>query len=105
MGSKINRKLKIAWRGQKTLLEVHFGQILGPSWTKLRPKLDQVGAKLGQDATKLGQLGGKLGQVGAKMGQVGAKQEPDWTRWTNMKDKMAKLDQDRAKLVQVATNS
>ena len=57
------------------------------------PKLDQVGAKLGQDGTKLGQVGAKLGQVGAKMGQVGAKQEPGWTRWTNMADKTAKLDQ------------
>ena len=73
MGSKINRKRKIAWRRQKTPLEAHLGQILGPCWTKLGPKLDQVGAKLGQDGTKLGQVGAKLGQVGAKMGQVGAK--------------------------------
>ena len=73
MGSKINRKLKIAWRGQKTPLEAHLGQILGPCWTKLGPKLDQVGAKLGQDGTKLGQVGAKLSQVGAKMDQVGAK--------------------------------
>ena len=70
--------------------------------------LDQVGTKIegaksGQDGTKLGEVGAKLSQVGAKMGQVGAKQEPDWTRWTNMADKTAKLDQDRAKLVQVAT--
>ena len=73
MGLKISRKLKIAWRRQKTPLEAHLGQILGPCWTKLGPKLDQVGAKLGQDGTKLGQVGAKLGQVGAKMGQVGAK--------------------------------
>ena len=46
MESKINRKLKIAWRG-------HLGQILGPCWTKLGPKLDQVEAKLDQDGTNL----------------------------------------------------
>ena len=73
MGSKNNRKLKMVWRRQKTPLEAHLGQILGPCWTKLERKLDQVGAKLGQDGTKMGQVGGKLGQVGAKMDQVGAK--------------------------------
>ena len=73
MGSKINRKLKTAGRGQKTPLEAHPGQILRPCWTKLGPKLDQVGAKLGQDGTKLRQVGRKLGQVGAKMDQVEAK--------------------------------
>ena len=92
MGSKINRKLNIAWRRQKTPLEAHLGQILGPCWTKLGPKLDQVGAKLGQDGTKLGQVGAKLGQVGAKMGQVGAKYEPGWSTWTNMEDKTARLE-------------
>ena len=59
---------------------------------------------MGQDGAKLGQVGGKLGQVGAKMDQVGARSEPSWTRWTNMTDKTANLDQHRAKLVQVATN-
>ena len=73
MGSKINRKLKVAWRRHKTPLEAHLGQILGPCWTKLGPKLDQVGAKLSQDGTKLDQVDAKLGQDGAKMGQVGAK--------------------------------
>ena len=73
MRTKICTKLNIAWSRQKTLLEAHVGQILGPCWTKLEPKLDQVGAKLGQDGTKVGQVGAKLGQVGAKMGQVGAK--------------------------------
>ena len=73
MGSKIKRKLKIAWRRQKTPLEAHLGQILGPCWTKLGPKLVQVGAKFDQYGTKLGQVGAKLGQVGAKMGQVDAK--------------------------------
>ena len=48
MGSKINTKLNIAWNRQKTPREAHLGQILGPCWTKLGPKLDQVGAKLGQ---------------------------------------------------------
>ena len=73
MGSKIRTKVNIAWSGQKTALESHLGQILGPCWTKLGRKLDQVGAKLGQDGPMLGQVGAKLGQVGAKMGQVGAK--------------------------------
>ena len=73
MGSKIGTKLNMPWSRQKTPLEVHLGQILGPCWTKLGLKLDQVGAKLGQDGTKLGQVGAKLGQVGAKMDQVGAK--------------------------------
>ena len=73
MRSKISTKLNIAWSRQKTVLEVQLRQILGPCWTKLGRKLDQVGAKLGQDGTKLGQVGAKLGQVGAKMGQVGAK--------------------------------
>ena len=104
MGSKVSRKLKIAWRSQQTLLEAHLGQILGPCCAKLGPKFDQVGAKLGQDGTKLDQVGAKLSQVGAKIDQVGAKKEPDWTRWTNMADKTAKLDRDRAKLVQVATH-
>ena len=70
MKSKINTKLNIAWSRQKTPLEAHLGQILGPYWTKLGPRLAQVGTKLGQDRTKLGQVGVKLGQVGAKMGQV-----------------------------------
>ena len=73
MGSKMYTKLNIAWSPQKTPLEAHLGQILGPCWTKLGLKLGQVGAKLGQDGSKLGQVGAKLGQVGAKMGQVGAK--------------------------------
>ena len=50
MGSKIGTKLNIPWSVQKTLLEGHLGQILGPCWTKLDPswaKLGQVGAKLG----------------------------------------------------------
>ena len=73
MGSKIKTKLNIAWSRQKTSLEAHLGRISGPCWTKLGPKLDQVGAKFGQDGTKLDQVGGKLGQVGAKKDQVGAK--------------------------------
>ena len=84
MGSKIKTKLNIAWSRQKTALEVHLSQILGPCWTKLGtkigpswsqvgPRWDQVGAKLGQDEPKLGQVGAKLSQVGAKMDQVGAK--------------------------------
>ena len=73
MESKISRKLNIAWSRQKTALEAHLGQILGPCWTKLVPKLDQVGAKLGQDGTKLGQVDAKLSQDRAKMVQVGAK--------------------------------
>ena len=73
MESKIRTKLNIGWSRQKTALEAHLGQILGPCWTKLEPKLEQVGAKLGQDGTKLGQVGAKLGQVGAKMDQVGTK--------------------------------
>ena len=71
MTSKIGTKLNIAWSGQKTPLEAHLGQILGPCWTKLGPKLGQVEAKLGQTGTKLGHIGAKLGQVGTKMGQVG----------------------------------
>ena len=93
MGSKIGTKLKIARRGQKTALEIHLGQILGPCWTKLGRKMDQVGAKLGQDGTKLGLAGAELALVGAKLGQVGATSDPGWTRWTNMTDKTAKLDQ------------
>ena len=73
MELQISTKLNIPWSGQKTPLEAHLGQILGPCWTKLGRKLDQVGAKLGQDGTKLGQVGAKLGQVGAMMGHLGAK--------------------------------
>ena len=68
MGSKIKTKLNIAWSRQKTALEAHLRQILGPCSTKLGPKLDQVGAKLGQDGPRWAKF--KLGQVGAKMGQV-----------------------------------
>ena len=73
MGSKIGTKLNIPWSRQKTPLEGHLGQILGPCWTRLGPKLGQVEPKLGQDGTKLGQVGAKLDNVGAKMGQLGAK--------------------------------
>ena len=38
------------------------------------------------------------------MGQVEARKEPSLTRWTNMTDKTANLDQHTAKLVQIATN-
>ena len=54
MKSKISTKLKIAWSRQKTPLEAHLGQILGPCWTKLGP--------------------GR-------------------TKWTNIEEKIAKLDQ------------
>ena len=47
MRSKIGTQMNIAWSRQKTRLEVHLGQILGPCWTKLGPKLGQVGAKVG----------------------------------------------------------
>ena len=57
MGSKISRKLNIAWSRQKTALEAYLGQILGPCWTKLGRKLDQVGAKLGQDGPSWGYVG------------------------------------------------
>ena len=103
MGSKIGTKLNIPWGRQKTPLEAHLGQILGPCWTKLGPKLGQVGAKLGQDGTKLDQVGAKLGPVGAKMGQVGAKWVPSWTRWTNMEDNTAKLGQDEPKKQKVVS--
>ena len=69
MKSKIGTKLNIAWSRQKTFLEAHLGQILGPCWTKLVPKLGQIGAKLAQNGTKLGQVGAKLGQVWNKNGQ------------------------------------
>ena len=71
MGPRIGTKLNIPWSRQKTPLEAHLGQILGPCWTKLGPKLGQIGAKLGQDGTKLGQVGDKLDQVGRSWGQVG----------------------------------
>ena len=54
MRSKIGTKLNIAWSRQKTPLEAHLDQILGPCWAKLGRKLDQVGAKLGQVGAKLG---------------------------------------------------
>ena len=100
MKLKISTKLNIAWSRQKTPLEAHLGQILGPCWTKLGRKLDQVGAswakmepswaklalswaKLEQRWAKLepsgsqvgqdGQHGGQDGQVGPNWGQVGAK--------------------------------
>ena len=80
MGSKIGTKLNIPRSRQKTPLEAHLGQILGPCWTKLGPKLVQVGAKLGQVGTKLGQVGAKLGQVGPTWSQVGVRLGQSWPK-------------------------
>ena len=48
MEIQISTKLNIPWSGQKTALEGHLGQILGPCWAKLGPKLDQVEPCWGQ---------------------------------------------------------
>ena len=47
MGSKISTKLNIAWSRQKTPLEAHLGQILGPCWAKLGPSWVKVGPHVG----------------------------------------------------------
>ena len=71
MGSKISTKLNIPWSRQKTPLEAHLGQILGPWWTKLGPswaKLSYLGSNLWPTWAKLEPSWAKLGQVGAKLG-------------------------------------
>ena len=50
MELQINTKLNIPWSSQKTPLEAHLGQILGPCWAKL----GLVGAMLGPGWGKLG---------------------------------------------------
>ena len=119
MESKINWKLEIAWRGWRTSLEAHLGQILGPWCTKLRSKLHRIGAKVGQDEpswTKLELSWPKLGQRWTKLepsrnnnGQHGrtwrtkwTKMEPSWPKmrpsWANLAERWAKLEQRWAKL-------
>ena len=77
MGSKIKTKLNIAWSRQKTGLEAHLGQILGPSWDQNWTKLEPSWAKMGPSWTKLALSWAKLEQ-----------------RWTKLEPSMSQIGQD-----------